>query len=107
MRVSPGACRFSCRIDARRIDQRNVSIRILHSECQQILKLAESVQQISMQELFTPITKNPVYVSAQKVGCHPSCVIPGAILKTAEAALGMAVAKDVRFTYIACEAQER
>lgn len=107
MKVSPGACGFSCRIDARRIDRRNVSIRILQSECRQILKLAESVEQISMQELFTPLTKNPVYVSAQKVGCHPSCVIPGAILKTAEAALGMAVAKDVCFTYFACEPQKK
>jgi hypothetical protein len=72
-----------------------VKIDIEGSECQQILRLSEMISQIGFRDIFVPLTRNPVFVSAEKAGCHPSCVIPTAVIKAAEAALGLALKRDV------------
>ena len=46
-----------------------------------------------------PLTKNPVYQAAQASGCHASCAIPCAVIKAVEVAMGMAVARQVRFSF--------
>ena len=46
-----------------------------------------------------PLTKNPVYQAAQASGCHASCAIPCAVIKAVEVAMGMAVARRVRFSF--------
>ena len=45
------------------------------------------------------MTRNPVYTAAEQAGCHSSCVYPAAILKAVEAAMGMAIAKDVELIF--------
>jgi hypothetical protein len=52
------------------------------------------VEKITMKQLFAPVTRNPVFLSAQKAGCHPSCPIPVAILKAVEVAMDMALPRD-------------
>ena len=99
VQVSPGICGFNCKVCAQKIDRRAVSVRIEGSECKQIQRLAQSVTQLSMQDLFKALTKNPVFVSAQKAGCHSTCSIPTAILKASEAAMGMALASDVMIKF--------
>lgn len=98
--VDPGICGFNCVITARQLERRTISIEITESHCEMIKQMAEGIRTISMQELFMPMTKNPVYRNAEKSGCHSSCVIPSAILKAAEVAMEMALPKDVciRFT---------
>ena len=76
-----------------------VSIDITDSECKQIKMLAGRVAEMSLKELFLPMTRNPVYMAAVKSGCHPSCAIPSAVLKTVEVAMGMALPQDVRFHF--------
>jgi hypothetical protein len=97
--VTPGICGFTCRIRARKIDKRMVSIDITDSECKQIQMLAGRLAEMSLKALFMPMTRNPVYVAAEKSGCHPSCAIPSAVLKTVEVAMGMALPQDVRFRF--------
>ena len=46
-----------------------------------------------------PLTQNPVYQAAQASGCHTSCAIPCAVIKAVEVAMGMAVARQVRFDF--------
>ena len=65
------------------------------SECKQIQRLSEMITQIGLRDVFVPLTRNPVFVSAEKAGCHPSCVIPTAVIKVAEVALGLALKCDV------------
>lgn len=101
--VNPGVCGFSCVIHARKRDTQTVSLEITNSECKQIQKLSESLTQLSMMELFTPISRNPVYLSAEKCGCHLPCIIPAAVLKTVEATLGMALPRDVHIRFVPCE----
>ncbi len=82
---------------------KTVTVKILSCECQQIEKLSDRLTELTLRDIFTPITRNPLYVAAEQSGCHPSCGIPVAILKAAEAAMGMALPKDVtiRFNAIA------
>ncbi|MCG6879102.1 MAG: hypothetical protein LJE96_08165 [Deltaproteobacteria bacterium] len=97
--VDPGICGFSCTVCARSVEKRSVAIEISGSECKQIGKLAEHLEIIGLKELFMPLTQNPVYKAAQASGCHASCVIPAAVLKAAEVAMGMAVARPVQFSF--------
>ena len=46
-----------------------------------------------------PVTRNPVFLSAEHAGCHPSCPIPVAILKAAEVAMEMALPREVRIKF--------
>ena len=95
--VQPGVCGFPCTIRAKKTDRRQVSVTISGSQCRQIQKLSGCVTVLSMKELFIPLTRNPVYTSAEKTGCHASCAVPSAILKAAEVAMEMAVPRDVQF----------
>ena len=99
MTVDPGVCGFTCLIRAHQVEERSVAIEITESECQQIKNMAGRLETISLQELFMPLTRNPVYRAAQESGCHASCVIPSAVLKTVEVAMGMALARPVRFSF--------
>ncbi len=102
VRVHPGVCGLECVVKARRVDSRTVSIVISESDCQQIQRLSDRVKRISLKQLFSPMTRNPVYVCAEQSGCHPSCAVPVAVLKVAEVALGMALPRDVRIQFV-CE----
>ena len=49
-----------------------------------------------------PATRNPVYLAAQKSGCHPSCPIPAAVLKVAEVSLEMALPRNASIRFEPC-----
>jgi hypothetical protein len=99
LKVNPGVCGFNCTIDIHHVEKRVVRVVINGSECKQIQRLSAAIDQFTLKELFTPLTRNPVYKAAEKSGCHSSCVIPAAILKAVEAAMGMAIAKDVALVF--------
>jgi hypothetical protein len=99
MTVAPGVCGFTCLIRGKKIGKRRVAIRIENSECGQIKHLSGQLDALTLKELFMPLTRNPVYTAAEKSGCHASCAIPSAVLKTVEVAMGMAVAKEVIFRF--------
>jgi hypothetical protein len=103
--VEPGICGFPCRITARMLDKQTVLLKISESECKQIQRLSKRLKKITMPELFAPITRNPVYLAAQQSGCHPSCVIPAAVLKAVEAAMDMALPRDVHIQIVPCREQ--
>jgi len=100
--VDPGICGFPCLITTRKLDDRTVSLKISGSDCNQIQLLAERLRAISMPELFAPVSRNPVYIAAERSGCHTSCVIPAAVLKVVEVAMEMALARDVHITFETC-----
>jgi hypothetical protein len=78
-------------IKARKTGARQVSLAISGSDCEQIQRLAERLA-----------TRNPVYISAEKSGCHLSCAIPVAIIKAAEVALELALPQEVHIKFEAC-----
>ena len=101
--VNAGICGFTCRIKAWKIDKRTVGLEISESECQQIQDFSELLSQLSLNEIFMPITRNPVYLAAEHSGCHPSCPIPAAVLKAAEVAMEMALARDASIRFEPCK----
>jgi hypothetical protein len=100
--VVPGICGFTCRIHARKKSSRQVAIEIRESNCLQIQRLADRLSELSFKDLFLPLTRNPVYIAAEKSGCHPSCLIPCAVLKAVEAAMGMALPRTVQIEFETC-----
>ena len=101
--VNAGICGFTCRIKAWKIDKKAVGLEISESECQQIQDFSELLNQLSLNEIFMPITRNPVYLAAEQSGCHSSCPIPAAVLKAAEVAMEMALARDASIQFEPCK----
>jgi hypothetical protein len=101
--VNSGICGFTCRIKAWKIDKRTVGLEINESECQQIQDFAGLLSQLSLNEIFMSITRNPVYLAAEQSGCHPSCPIPAAVLKAAEVAMEMALPRDASIRFEPCK----
>ncbi len=99
VRVDPGICGFKCSVCARKLGARTAALSIEGSECKQIMRFSESITKIGLRELFLPITKNPVFISAEKAGCHPSCPVPTAVIKAIEAALGLALKRNVTIQF--------
>ena len=102
MTVDPRICGFPCVIKVRKTGTRKVSLEISGSDCEQIQRIAEHLETLSIKELFTPLSRNPVYVAAEKSGCHLSCAIPVAIIKAAEVALALALPQNVHIKFEAC-----
>jgi hypothetical protein len=107
LQVTPGICGFTCVVRIHKIDKRTIRVAIDDSECKQIQRLAGMLDRLTLKELFTPLTRNPVYSAAEKSGCHASCVLPAAILKAAEVAMGMALARDVALKFEPLERGDR
>lgn len=103
MTVDPGICGFPCFIKARKLDARKVGLQIAESDCRQIRRLSERLTEMSLHDLFLPAPRNPVFVEAGALACHPSCPIPAAVLKAAEVAMEMALPKDVYIRFEPCE----
>ena len=100
--VNAGICGFTCRIKAWKIDKKAVGLEISESECQQIQDYSELIRKLTINEVFMPITRNPVYLAAEQSGCHPSCPIPAAVLKAAEVAMAMALPRDASIRFEPC-----
>lgn len=101
--VNPGICGFPCAIKAGKVESRMVALEITGSDCKQIKKLSEGLTRISLDDMFAPISRNPVYTLAEKSGCHLSCPVTIAVIKAAEAAFGLALPRDVQIQFDPCD----
>jgi len=104
--VNAGICGFTCRIEVWKIDKKSVDLEISESECQQIQRFSKLVSQLALKEVFMPVTRNPVYLAAQRSGCHASCPIPMAVLKAAEVTMEMALPRDVSIRFEPCKGEK-
>jgi hypothetical protein len=95
--VDPGICGFICSIKAWKEEK------ILHfdiqSDCKQIQKLSSEIGPMKMRDFFVPLTKNLIFLSAEKAKCHLACPIPTALIKCAEVVLELALPKDVQIHF--------
>ncbi len=93
--VEPGICGFSCEIRARREGSSSARVKI-HSKCEHIQLLATLLDDvITIKELFSPLSRNRIYRSVERGGCHLSCPIPTGVIKACEVAMDLALPKDV------------
>ncbi len=97
--VDPGACGFICKVEVDKLGKYQVTINV-QSQCEQIKRLANKVAKIDFLEISRgPYGQNYITQSAARCGLHPSCPIPCGMIKAVEAELGMAVKKNIGFTY--------
>lgn len=96
--IEPGICGFSGSISASLNGQQLVALQIV-SECENIQRLAGAVEQITLRDLFLPISRNPIFAAAEKAKCHTSCPYPTALIKVTEVALKMALPKAVNISF--------
>ncbi len=97
--VNPGICGFDCKIQAEQSGKRAARVAITGSDCTMIQKLSENLPEIHLQDLFVPLTRNLIFIGAEKAGCHLACPVPVAIVKACEVALGLAVKKDAAICF--------
>lgn len=97
--VDPGICGFSCLIRARLNGKNKVMLEISESDCEQVQRLSDILREITLQELFSPLVSNRVFISAGQAGCHTACPVPVAVVKASEVAMGMAVPREVRISF--------
>ena len=98
--IEPGICGFPAEVRAFRLLRKSVGFAI-KSECKQVMALARHLEKMDLNDIIRgPIHKSPVYELAGKSGLHTSCPVPCGIIKAAEAELGLALKRDVRFAFI-------
>ncbi len=93
--VNPGICGFDCRVSAKPAEKRTIKVSISGSGCSMIQEVGNTLDEITMQDLFVPLTRSKIFKAAEKAGCHLACPVPMAIAKAAEVALELALPKDV------------
>lgn len=96
--VDSGICGFTCKISSER-DNKNFKIEITESDCELIQKYSGSLNDISMMDIFAPLTKNKIFTSAEQAGCHQACPVPSAVVKACEVAAGLALPKNVKISF--------
>jgi hypothetical protein len=96
--IDPGICGFECDIKAHETEgEVHFSIQ---SDCQQIRHLAENLKPVSMDALFVPLSRNAIFLSAEKVRCHLACPVPWGLVKAAEVALGLALPREATLRFV-------
>ena len=98
--VEPGICGFSCQVEARRQNKQSAMIEITGSECELIQKFAENLKEVTLNDIFTPHTRNPAFKAAEIAGCHLTCPVPVTVLKAAEVALELALPQDACINFL-------
>ena len=98
--VEAGICGFSCQVKAWQENKEHAVVEITGSECELVQKLAENIREVTVRDIFTGHTGNPVFKAAEQAGCHLSCPVPVAVLKAAEAALELALPRETRITFV-------
>ena len=92
--INPGVCGFRCTIHAKKAGKGRVVVTIPDSCCEQVQKMSQWLKEISMADLFKPLSRNPVLIWAEQARCHTTCLVPFAVLKAVEVEMGTAVPRD-------------
>jgi hypothetical protein len=96
--VDPGICGFPCIIESQREGKKTARVSI-RSDCEQVRRLASFLHVVTLTGLFSPLSRNPIFLSAERARCHASCVTPAAVAKAVEVALEMALPRDARIVF--------
>ncbi|NLK26586.1 MAG: hypothetical protein GX307_08460 [Euryarchaeota archaeon] len=99
MIVDAGVCRFRTKISASCQDGK-ICFRII-SDCPHVKKVQDELSaEVNLIEILRmPFSTNPIYNACGKVLAHSACPIPSALIKTAEAAAGFGLKRNVQFEF--------
>ncbi len=97
--VDTGICGFPCRVKAWKTGKRTAGLEITGTDCKMIQKYSITLDDITIKDLFLPLTRNPIFIAAEKACCHNACPVPSAVVKAVEVVMGLALKKDVAFRF--------
>ena len=96
--VDAGVCRFKTVITASMDDEMNITYKI-KSECPAVRAMAAELGPMGVFDVISkPFSENIIYKSVDKLE-HVCCPVPCAMIKAAEVAGDLALAKPVSFTF--------
>lgn len=98
--VNPGICGFECVVKAEQTRKRVAAVTITQSDCTLIQKFSKLINNISLKDLFAPLTENVIFISAELAGCHNACPVPAAVVKACEVAFKVALPKNADICFI-------
>jgi len=104
--VEPGICGFCCQVQAWQQNKQCARVKITGSQCELIMKLTKNISEVTVRDIFTPHTSNPVFKAAAQAGCHLTCPVPVAVLKAAEVALELALPKKASISFVQHEKKD-
>jgi len=93
--ICAGGCGLKTTILAESSDSQNVRLEF-RSECPDIIALSGSLKEVdAYTACFGPMKDSPVYLLASKHCSHTGCPVPMGIIRTLEAACGLALPHEV------------
>lgn len=98
VKVNAGNCGHTVLITAKKEKGGKIAIS-LETGCDMIMNMLEDISLLDMRSLFTNHITNPLYRSAAKHLKHAACPVPCAVLKAAEAELGLCLPQDVTIQF--------
>ncbi len=97
--ITPGPCNLRTTIEAHQ-SQPFVAELHIESDCEAVQKLASKLDKLTMQDVLTQgFGKGPVYEIAATTLVHNSCPVASGILKAAEVAMKLALAKPASINF--------
>ena len=83
-------CGISSIIEAEFLDGNSIKLEI-RSDCECVQRFAEELGEIDLSQLMQPMKNSIVYKTSAKYLRHAACLLPGAIIRTIEVEVGMAL----------------
>ena len=92
--VKSGVCGFISTVEADKVADERVKV-VITSSCKMVTEMSKSLPEIAQSEIFAPHIDTEVYKCASRCKLHTTCPVPMAVLKSIEAALELALPRDV------------
>ena len=92
--VKSGICGFISTIEVDEVANKSLKVTI-YSACKMVTELGKSLIDIDEGEIFKQHIDTEVYKCASRCKLHTTCPVPMAVLKSIEAALELALPRDV------------
>jgi len=95
-----GVCGQETTIEAQKVDPTHVVFEIT-TTCEHVRALSEALGKVDVaRDMSCPLTETQVYTLATKHVCRNSCIVPAAILKAMEVAVGVFLPGDCRVEFV-------
>lgn len=100
VKAHAGVCGFETFIEAVKKGRFEVQL-TLTTDCDAIQKMAGSLNTLTIKDVYSKnFGENLVYATASNCVKHAACPVPSAILKAAEAEMGLALKRPVKIEFI-------
>lgn len=98
LHIKAGACGFVTSVTARTVAGGKVELEI-QSDCEHVEEMAAALNPMDMAQALAGYGQGPIAQAAADNLAHGACPIPAGVIKAAEVALGLNVARDASISF--------